>query len=173
MGPNAMPSACLFIGRFQPFHNGHLMVVQGMKKICERIIIGVGSPEAPESIENPFSIVERHEMISAALLDADIPDADIYDLPDLADDALWVDSIIKTTGPVDTVWTGNDLVRGLFEARGIKVQRIKEIKGVSATEVRARLLNGGEWQELVPGGVASAMSRIGAAARLKELSGAK
>ena len=147
------------------------MVVQGMRKVCERIIIGVGSPDLPESAEHPFSKEERHEMISAALLDADIPDADIYDIPDSVNDSEWVDTVIKTTGPIDTVWTGNADVERLFTAKGIKVQKIKEVPGFSATEVRARLLAGGEWDALVPDGVASAMRRLGAAARLRELAG--
>ncbi|MEK7105506.1 MAG: nicotinamide-nucleotide adenylyltransferase [Patescibacteria group bacterium] len=165
-----MANTCLFIGRFQPFHNGHLMVVQGMRKVCERIIIGVGSPEVPQTPEQPFSVHERHEMISAALLDADIPDADIYDIPDTADDADWVDAVIKATGPIDKVWTGNDLVEKLFVEKGIAVQKIKEVPGISATEVRARLLSGGEWDALVPNGVASVIRRIGGTARMKELS---
>lgn len=164
-----MANTCLFIGRFQPFHKGHLMVVQGMRKVCERIIIGVGSPEAAESLENPFSAMERHEMISAALLDADIPDADIYDLPDTTNDSAWVDGIIKATGPIDSVWTGNDLVEKLFAEKGIKVQKIKEVPGISATEVRARLLAGGEWRDLVPDGVALVIGRIEGAARMKKL----
>ena len=165
-----MANTCLFIGRFQPFHKGHLMVVQGMRKVCGRIIIGVGSPETPESLEHPFSVQERHEMISAALLDADIPDADIYDIPDTVDDAKWVEHVIKITGPVDRVWTGNALVEQLFTAQEIQVQKIKEVPGISGTEVRARLLNGGDWDDLVPSGVAPVLRRISAATRMKELS---
>jgi len=145
------------------------MVVQGMRKVCERIIIGVGSPDTAESLEHPFSGMERHEMISAALLDADIPDADIYDLSDTATDDAWVESVLKTTGPIDTVWTGNDLVEKLFVAKGVKVQKIKEVPGISSTEVRARLLGGGEWRDLVPDGVASVIGRIEGAARMKKL----
>lgn len=164
-----MANTCLFIGRFQPFHKGHLMVVQGMRKVCGRIIIGVGSPEGKQNAENPFTREERHEMISAALLDADIPDADIYDIPDTLEDAAWVDAVIATTGPIDQVWTGNDSVEKLFLHKGIAVQKIKEVPGVSAHEIRARLLHGGDWSDLVPNGVALVMGRIGASARIKDL----
>lgn len=145
------------------------MVVQGMRKVCGRIIIGVGSPEGKQNAENPFTREERHEMISAALLDADIPDADIYDLPDTVEDAAWVEAVLHATGPVDKVWTGNDLVEKLFQEKGVEVQKIKEVPGISAHEIRARLLNGGDWSDLVPNGVALVMSRIGATARIKEL----
>lgn len=164
-----MSNTCLFIGRFQPFHNGHLMVVQGMRKVCERIIIGVGSTDEPTSLTHPFSAAERHEMISAALLDADIPDADIYDLPDTASDAEWVDAVLRVTGPIDVVWTGNEQVETLFAEKGIKVQKIKEVPGVSGTLVRERILSGGDWDALVPDGVASVMRRIDAAGRLRDI----
>jgi nicotinamide-nucleotide adenylyltransferase len=164
-----MANTCLFVGRFQPFHRGHLMVVQGMRKVCGRIIIGVGSVDAPQSAIDPFSVQERHEMISSALLDADIPDADIYDIPDIEHDHEWVDHVLKITGPVDAVWTGNDQVETLFVEKGVKVQKIKEVPGISATEIRARLLNGDDWRELVPDGVASVLSKIEAMERMRKL----
>lgn len=146
------------------------MVIQGMRKLCGRIIIGVGSTDGAAGAANPFSAEERHEMISAALLDADIPDADIYDIPETTDDAEWVDAVVNATGPIDAVWTGNEVVEKLFSEKGIRVQKIKEVPDISATLVRERLLNGGEWDALVPDGVASVMRRIGAAGRIKELS---
>ncbi len=169
MKTSIMSNTCLFIGRFQPFHRGHLMVVQGMRKVCGRIIIGVGSVHAPESAADPFNVQERHEMISAALLDADIPDADIYDIPDIEHDQEWVDHVVKITGPIDTVWTGNDQVEKLFVEKGINVQKIKEVPGISSTEIRARLLNGDDWRELVPDGVASVLSKIAAMDRMRTL----
>ncbi len=147
------------------------MVIQGMRKLCGRIIIGVGSTDGASTKDNPFSAEERHEMISAALLDADIPDADIYDIPETTDHSDWVDAVLKTTGPIDTVWTGNEVVGRLFKEKGINVQKIKEVPGISATLVRERLLNGGEWDALVPDGVASVLRRIGAMGRMKELKG--
>lgn len=162
-------NSCLFIGRFQPFHNGHLMVVQGMRRVCSRIIIGIGGPDGGDSSENPFTLAERHEMIGAALLEANVPEADILDCPDTPTDTEWVNSILKIAGPVDTVWTGNELVEQLFTAKNIKVQKIKEIPGLSATEIRRQMKEGGDWEKKTPDAVVEVIKRIGGIERIKNL----
>ena len=49
----------LFIGRFQPFHNGHLKVVQEILKEFDEVIIGIGSSKYSGTLDNPFSGEER------------------------------------------------------------------------------------------------------------------
>ena len=145
---------CLFLGRFQPFHNGHLIVLKGMVKLCHKIVIGIGSPDAPVSAENPFSVQERREMIQHSLQAIDlIPTYDIslIDMPDLPDDEVWARQCLKLAGgEITTVWTGNEWTKRCFEEIGIPVQTIKEVPGVSATEVRRRMLQNGAWEDLVP-----------------------
>lgn len=51
------------IGRFQPFHNEHLKLVQHGLEIADRVIIMVGSEGAAPSPKNPFSFAERRAMI--------------------------------------------------------------------------------------------------------------
>lgn len=55
----------IFIGRFQPFHNGHRAVVQAALTEAERVLILIGSPDASLSLKNPFSAEERRRMIEA------------------------------------------------------------------------------------------------------------
>jgi len=69
--------SCLFVGRFQPFHNGHLMVIKGMVKVCEKVVIGVGSSQESMTPENPFTATERREMIQRALQGVDLIPKDI------------------------------------------------------------------------------------------------
>ena len=54
----------------------------------------------------------------------------------------------------------------LFEKEGVRVKRIKEVPGISATEIRARLKNGGDWESLVPEVVATIMKRLNVAKRV-------
>ncbi len=56
-------SAAVFIGRFQPFHSGHLDVVKNGLSLAEKLIIVVGSSNAAPTIKNPFSFEERQEII--------------------------------------------------------------------------------------------------------------
>ncbi|MDV6329957.1 bifunctional nicotinamide-nucleotide adenylyltransferase/Nudix hydroxylase [Asticcacaulis sp. 201] len=56
-----------FIGRFEPFHNGHLSVVQRALQTCDRLIVLIGSSQSARSTRNPFSSAEREVMLRAAL----------------------------------------------------------------------------------------------------------
>jgi len=51
----------LFIGRFQPFHSGHLDAIKQISE--EEIIIGIGSSQYSKTEENPYSFEERKKMI--------------------------------------------------------------------------------------------------------------
>ena len=69
-------SSCIFPGRFQPFHNGHLMVVQGMMNTCGKATVVICcDPDGSPGKDAMFSLEEVREMISAALLESDIVDA--------------------------------------------------------------------------------------------------
>lgn len=54
-----------FIGRFQPFHNGHKAVVDAALKRAKKVAIVIGSDQQPRSARNPFTTKERIEMISS------------------------------------------------------------------------------------------------------------
>ena len=56
-------SAAVFIGRFQPFHLGHLDVVKHGLRIAKRVIIVLGSSDAAPTTKNPFSVEERQKLI--------------------------------------------------------------------------------------------------------------
>ena len=60
----------LFVGRFQPFHLGHLDAIEATLERVEELIIVVGSGEYSHSDKNPFTAGERVEMIRAALKEA-------------------------------------------------------------------------------------------------------
>lgn len=56
----------VFIGRFQPFHTGHLEVLQQALKLAKKVIVLVGSSSKPRSIKNPWSFEERKAMIMSS-----------------------------------------------------------------------------------------------------------
>lgn len=57
--------ALVFIGRFQPFHNGHKAIVDAALKQAKEVIIVVGSSFASRNIRNPFTFDERRQMIKS------------------------------------------------------------------------------------------------------------
>ncbi|WP_144259507.1 bifunctional nicotinamide-nucleotide adenylyltransferase/Nudix hydroxylase [Methylocystis sp. ATCC 49242] len=57
----------VFIGRFEPFHLGHLAILQRALAQAERVVVLVGSADAPRNAKNPWTYTEREVMIHAAL----------------------------------------------------------------------------------------------------------
>ena len=53
----------VFIGRFQPFHQGHHHVVMQALAHADRVIVLIGSANAPRTPKNPFTADERRTMI--------------------------------------------------------------------------------------------------------------
>lgn len=60
-----MRDALVFIGRFQPFHNGHKAVIEAALEKAEQVVVVVGSSFAARNIRNPFTFEERKAMIEA------------------------------------------------------------------------------------------------------------
>jgi bifunctional NMN adenylyltransferase/nudix hydrolase len=87
----------VFIGRFQPFHQGHLAVVQRGLREAERVIVLIGSAHRPRNIRDPWTVEERTEMIRSAVGDADserVITAPLMDV--LYNDELWVRNVQAT-----------------------------------------------------------------------------
>jgi len=63
----------LIVGRFQPFHKGHLHAVKRVLEEVDEIIIVVGSAQYSHRLDNPFTAGERLLMIRRALQEAEIP----------------------------------------------------------------------------------------------------
>lgn len=122
----------LFIGRFQPFHHGHL---DAIKQISEKdMIIGVGSSQYSGTNDNPYSFEERKKMIELAL--GKSRKYKIVAIPDIHDAKKWVEHVKKIVGKFDVVYTGNNFVKQLFEEKGYKVKKIKIKIKTSGSEIR-------------------------------------
>ena len=60
----------VFIGRFEPFHNGHAAVARHALARAKKVIFLVGSAGTPRTIRNPWSVGERAVMIQSVLADS-------------------------------------------------------------------------------------------------------
>ena len=72
----------ILIGRFQPFHRGHLALVQAGLKQAERMILVCGSARQARGFRNPWNLLEREAMIRSALSQADNERVDIVGVAD-------------------------------------------------------------------------------------------
>ena len=57
----------LLIGRFQPFHLGHLEAVIFALSKVEKLYIGIGSSNKSNEKRNPFTADERKNMILSSI----------------------------------------------------------------------------------------------------------
>ncbi len=159
-----------YIGRFQPYHNGHQYVLERIARTADEIIIGVGSAQLSHEPENPFTAGERILMITGSLKDIGIP---LYVIPieDIKRNALWVAHVRSMAPPFDLIYSSNPLVMRLFAEEGVPVESpamyARELH--SGTEIRRRMLKGDAWEQLVPPSVVSVIGEIGGVARLREI----
>jgi len=61
------PALAVVIGRFQPLHAGHLVLIRKALSVAPNVLILVGSSHQARTIKNPFSYEERHDMIVNSL----------------------------------------------------------------------------------------------------------
>ncbi|MFZ2190564.1 MAG: quinolinate synthase NadA [Candidatus Magasanikiibacteriota bacterium] len=134
-----MPRA-LFIGRFQPFHQGHLDAIKQISSDLStssrqaKIIIGIGSSQYSGTKDNPYSFAERKAMIEKIIKNK--TKYKIVAIPDIHDETNWVKHVEKIVGKFDVVYTGNKVVAKLFRAKKHQVKNIKKNIDISATELR-------------------------------------
>lgn len=163
-----------FIGRFQPYHTGHHEVIEKILKEVDELIIGIGSAQESHTIDNPFTAGERILMISRALDELDT-DKKVYIIPleDIYRNSLWVSHVLSMVPPFDVVYSNNPLVTRLFGEAGIEVRRTElyNRRIYQGTEIRRRILEEKDWEELVPEVVMKTIVEIGGIERLRDISG--
>lgn len=161
-----------YIGRFQPYHNGHQSVLEEIAKWSDEIVIGIGSAQLSHTLENPFTAGERVLMITRALQSLDCP---FYVIPieDIRRNAIWVAHVRSMTPPFDVVYSSNPLVVQLFHEAGMTVTSpdMYERATHSGREIRRRMLSGDEWQNLVPHAVTDVIDEIDGVRRLQQIAG--
>ncbi|NKI94312.1 bifunctional nicotinamide-nucleotide adenylyltransferase/Nudix hydroxylase [Rhizobacter sp. SG703] len=83
----------VYIGRFQPFHNGHLALLNQALAIAPQVIVVIGSAHQARSPKNPFSWEERAEMIRLAVPEDERSRIDFLPVRDYYDEARWLKAV--------------------------------------------------------------------------------
>ena len=157
----------LFIGRFQPFHNAHLADIKNILKEGKFAVIGIGSSREFGTANNPFSCNERKKMISSALKEEKIKNYSIHPIPDLYDDAKWIDYIKESLPKADFFYSGNLWTLRCLGKHGCMAKKIKIIRGISSTKIRKIMAAGKKWENLVPKSVADYIKKINGVERIR------
>tara|TARA_B110001454_G_scaffold37550_1_gene36992 strand:- start:16 stop:510 length:495 start_codon:yes stop_codon:yes gene_type:complete len=161
----------LLIGRFQPFHLGHLdAMLFGLSRV-ENLFICIGSSNKSNERKNPFSAKERREMIVTSIEPSIADRIKIFDVPDVGDHEKWTFEIDKTVPKYDIVFTNDEFTRTLFEKRKISVISVvlKDREKFSGTNIRNLITYDRNWRDLVPQGTRNVLDNINAKERLQNL----
>lgn len=164
----------MFLGRFQPYHNGHHAIIQQIfqSKEIDELIIAIGSAQESHTLKDPFTAGERIMMITKALEDLK-PPITTYVLPieDIERNSLYVAHIRSLTPPFEIVYSNNPLVQQLFEERGIAVRLLPYVERAQwdGTKIRELMVRGEDWKAYVPPVVAQVIEEIGGVERLRHI----
>ncbi|KAA0009298.1 MAG: nicotinamide-nucleotide adenylyltransferase [Thermoplasmata archaeon] len=162
----------LFIGRFQPFHLGHVEI---LKNFDFEYVIAIGSAYESYTKENPFTAGERYEMIYEAMNEANIKKFYIVPVPDINRYGVYVKHLADLTPSFDKVITNKKVIREIFEREGYEVistplYKRKEYRG---EVIRKRIAKKMPWEHLVPKSVANYIKKIKGVERIQAIFNAK
>lgn len=111
----------IVLGRFQPFHNGHAYLVETALNLFENVTIAIGSAQDEWTVENPFSVQERTDMINSwCTSNGHQERIEIVGIEDLNDPPNWVEYATNHHGE-GTLVTSDLETKQLYEAKKFPV----------------------------------------------------
>ncbi|MHB1830076.1 MAG: nicotinamide-nucleotide adenylyltransferase [Candidatus Micrarchaeaceae archaeon] len=153
----------LFMGRFQPFHKGHLHALAFAVSLCRNVVIGIGSSQDSGTELNPLSSKKRIGIIKAGIKGTEIGKAGIrfIEVPDFKDNDLWFEYIMGKEPDINVVFSRNRLVKSIFRRHGIAVVSPEwhARKRLSGTNIRRLIRSGKDWKGRVPEGEVKTLAK--------------
>jgi cytidyltransferase-like protein len=157
-------------GRFQPFHLGHLEYLRGAAARSDEVFVGITNPDParirPEASDplrhlpesNPWTYAERLLMVKAAARDLGLDLGRVHVIPfPVNEPELWhayVPEGVTQYIRLFSDWGDTKLERLRAAGYDVVVLDVGAEKEISGADVRATLRDGGEWESLMPEGVA-------------------
>lgn len=165
----------LFIGRFQPFHLGHLSAIKQGLDQCEKIILVIGSANRNFSVDNPLSLSERKQIVELVIQKENLQSkvSCLSSLDDNPDNLAWTETMIQSLPPFEVVIGNNALVTVLTEYMGYAqfhphLTKREILQGVM---IRKRVIESKKWQDRVSEYTLPLLEQFGFEKRLKNLAG--
>jgi len=161
----------LLIGRFQPFHLGHLAALEFALSKVDKLWLGLGSSNKPMEKNNPFSIEERQQMILSSIEDSIKNKISIYPIPDLDNHVKWIENIDTIVPDYEIVFSNDPMTEHLYSKRNVDVITIPFLKRnqLSGTRLRELIKSDQKWDDLVPEGTKILLQNFDAKNRLNIL----
>ncbi len=159
------------MGRFQPFHLGHLDLVQQILQECDEVIITVTSSQFNYLKKDPFTAGERIEMIRNSIKESNLDLAKCIILPieNQFNIATWASYLKSMLPHFDRVYSGNIYVQMLLKNSQIEVvpPKFLEKEKYNATQIRSKIILNEDWEYLVPHAVSEFIKKINGKNRIE------
>jgi len=143
----------LIVGRFQPFHKGHLFLIKKALEKAEKIIIGIGSTNVSDE-NNPIDFETRKKIIKAVAYKENFENRliKIVPLDDFFNDKKWLGNVKKQIGDFNLAVGNNDWTNNILEKAGYKVLKVDYYKRslYEGWRIRKLIKEGKKWQNRVP-----------------------
>ncbi|NOQ55794.1 MAG: adenylyltransferase/cytidyltransferase family protein [Nanohaloarchaea archaeon] len=144
----------VFVGRFQPLHNGHVNAIRNIieQDDIDHLHIIIGSADKKDTDSNPLSFETRKDIISKSLQNLiENRQISISGLDDCTDDDEWIKNLRQIAPDATVAYSGNGWTRRCMEPF-CKVEDPdfldKEI--LNGTNIRLRIKEKKEIKHLVP-----------------------
>ncbi|WP_297885178.1 nicotinamide-nucleotide adenylyltransferase [uncultured Halorubrum sp.] len=159
-----------YIGRYQPFHDGHQHMVEEIAADVDELVLGIGSAGDSHTTRNPFTAGERVMMVTKAVEDLDVTTY-VVPIEDLDRNSVWVSHVRSMTPRFDVAYSNNPLVVRLFEEAGVEVRQSPMFRRdvLEGTELRERMIRGREWEGLVPDAVVDVIREVDGVDRIRRI----
>jgi len=159
-----------YIGRYQPFHNGHRHMVEEIAAEVDELVLGIGSAGDSHTTRNPFTAGERVMMVTKAVEKLDVTTY-VVPIEDLDRNSVWVSHVQSMTPRFDIAYSNNPLVVRLFEEAGVEARGSPMFRRdvLEGAELRERMIHGRDWQALVPETVVDVIEEIDGVERIRRI----
>ena len=164
----------LTMGRFQPFHLGHLHLVKEILSEYDEVIIAITSSQFNYLEKDPFTAGERMEMIHQSLKEAkvNLSKCFIVSLENQFNISTWASYLKSNLPKFDKVISGNKYVSMLLADSGIEVvpPKFLEREKYTGSKIRKMIIQDNSWEKYVPKAVEKIILEINGINRLKIIS---
>lgn len=149
----AVYRTALVLGRFQPFHKGHLYLLHTALSMADTVVIALGSSNVIDE-KNPLSYETRREMMLEVLRHENMEQrvTAIVPSPDDPSDEVWLQKLLENTGPFEIALGNNEWVNNVLISAGYRAVTLPDLERniYQGMFIRQAFYENAEWKSRVP-----------------------